>query len=84
MFFEPNQRTVDPKGVEFVMDSFFRDQLATFAKTVPVVGAYGIVEQRPVVDDEDPSETAVVLDQSVSEDAEAVLCEEEILNAFAK
>lgn len=84
MFFGPNQRTVDPKGIEFVMDSFFRDQLATFAKTVPVVGAYGIVKQRPVLDDEDPSETAVVLDQSVAEDAEAVLCEEEILNAFAK
>ncbi len=82
MFFGPNMRSVDPKGVEFVMDSFFRDQFTTFAKTVTVQGPYGTIEEQVVGPNKTVSKKKITRKQAAEDAAEEALCEEELLDAF--
>jgi hypothetical protein len=84
MFFGPNMRSVDAKGVEFVMDSFFRDQFAAFSKTVTVQGPYGVMEQKVVGPEQAIPKRAIPADEAAEDAAEEVLCEEEMLDAFSK
>lgn len=82
MFYAPNQRSIDPKGVEIVMNHFFRDQEAAFSKTYTVRGAYG-VEKQVIVDSEaeEPGYWGKTDTPFVAED---IRCEEEMLDAFSK
>lgn len=77
MFYGPNQRSVEAAGVNFVMDSFFRDQAARFAPA-------------PEAEPETETETAQTPNAEPAPDdaddvdaAEDLRCEEEILGAFA-
>jgi len=70
MFFEPNKRSVNPHGVDFVMKNFFADQEAAFGKVVtqpasPPKGGRKAGRKKPGA--------ARNMD---------VKCEEEMLNAF--
>jgi hypothetical protein len=76
MFYALNQRSVVPTGVNFVMENFFRDQKATFTKTVTEVGPYGAPRER-VIESESPSK------ETESSAADDIRCEEEILDAFS-
>ena len=67
-FFAPNQRSVRPEGVAFVMENFFRDQAAPFGIAPP-----------PALAATPPSRK--IEQDSVS--AADLRCEEEILAAFA-
>lgn len=80
MFFDPNMRTVDPKGVAFVMDAFFQDQFDAFAKTVQVQAPYGETVER-VIGPEDAAPDADGAGEA--ETAEDIRCEEEMLDAFS-
>jgi hypothetical protein len=68
MFYGPNQRTVDPAGVAFVMDSFFHDQSARFGDAAPEA--------------ETPPEAPAPEEPETETEAD-LRCEEEILGAFA-
>lgn len=80
MFYQPNQRTVDPKGVEFVMNHFFNDQQRTFSKTTVRKGPWGAmhVKSTPLYRQ---NFHQVHFDDEPAEDD--IRCEEEILNAFS-
>ena len=80
MFFEPNMRTVDPRGVSFVMDCFFQDQFDTFSKTVTVQGPYGLTQEKVIGPEDAMPAKAIAQDEHNAED---VRCEEEILDAFS-
>ncbi|MCP5071977.1 MAG: GSCFA domain-containing protein [Rhodobacteraceae bacterium] len=67
MFFAPNMRSVTPQGVAHVMDSFFHDQGAEF----------GPVKQSRV------KKSAKSLPTPKKQTDEDLVCEEEMLNAFA-
>ncbi|MEO9575379.1 MAG: GSCFA domain-containing protein [Tateyamaria sp.] len=84
MFFGPNMRSVDAKGVEFVMDSFFRDQFNAFSKTVTVERPYGVIEQKVVGPEQALPKRAIPASEAAEAAAEEVLCEEEMLDAFSK
>lgn len=84
MFFGPNMRSVDARGVEFVMDSFFRDQFAAFSKTVTVQRPYGVLEQRVVGPEETLPKKTISAREAAEDAAEEVLCEEEMLDAFSR
>ncbi|WP_443751195.1 GSCFA domain-containing protein [Asticcacaulis solisilvae] len=65
-FFEPNQRSVNPYGVNFVMDNFFdcmRRQYGEPVRTEPPADAPAPVAEKPKSQDD-------------------VVCEEELLSAF--
>lgn len=68
MFFAPNLRSVLPQGVDHVMDSFFRDQAARFARDAS---------------DVDPPPAPKPVPEEPEDDAAELACEEAILNAFA-
>lgn len=70
-FFEPNQRSVTAHGVDFVMDSFFRDLETAFGEDIPGPGANarGTPTHRATRDSK--------------EEMEEEVCEEELLDAFA-
>lgn len=68
-FFEPNQRSVNPAGVAFVMRSFFE--------------AMGI-EPAAEAPNEAPREASPRSAPATTEDPNAVVCQEELLDAFAK
>jgi hypothetical protein len=68
MFFEPNLRSVTPSGVALVMDNFFHDQAQTFGKP-PVLQK--LRNKKPA--------TKTVEQKPIKD----VVCEEEMLNAFA-
>lgn len=70
MFFAPNLRSVLPKGVDHVMDSFFRDQAARFARDASDANLR--TAPKPVQTADEPEDVAAEL-----------ACEEAILNAFA-
>jgi hypothetical protein len=78
MFYAPNQRSVVPMGVNFVMEHFFRDQKAAFTKTVTEVGPYGAPKER-IIEVDAPSEGIEGTTNSVDD----IRCEEEILDAFS-
>ena len=84
MFFEPNMRGVTARGVEFVMDSFFGDQAQAFSKAVKVQGPYGVTEEKTVTPDAPRTRTAVDQQEADEDASDAVLCEEEMLDAFGK
>jgi hypothetical protein len=71
MFFAPNMRSVTQAGVDFVMQTFFRDQARIFW---PKPGA------------QKPSAAASTLagDDADGEAEDDLRCEEEILNTFAR
>lgn len=82
MFYAPNQRSVDPKGVDFVMNHFFADQEKAFSKEYSVRGPYGVETQVTVGADEDePEYWGKDAQPFVADD---VRCEEEMLDAFSK
>ena len=81
MFFEPNMRSVDPKGVDFVMNSFFQDQFTAFSKTVTIQQPYGVLETRTIGPEDPPPKRAL---EEPADEAADILCEEEMLDAFAK
>ncbi len=84
MFFEPNMRSVTARGVDFVMESFFRDQSVGFSRTVQVQQPYGVIEDK-VIGPDDPLPKRAIDPAEAAEDAsDAVLCEEEMLDAFSK
>ena len=68
MFYAPNQRNVVSQGVDFVMKNFFADQEAVFGKLKKGKKA----AEKPV-----PPPAA-------AQSGDDVICEEEMLNAFAK
>jgi hypothetical protein len=70
MFFAPNLRSVLPKGVDHVMDIFFRDQAARFARDASDANLRPV--PKPVQAADEPEDAAAEL-----------ACEEAILNAFA-
>lgn len=69
-FFAPNLRQVLPEGVDFVMETFFRDQAARFSPGTAPPAAPPAASPPPDPDD-------------AMTDAEELRCEEEILAAFA-
>jgi hypothetical protein len=77
-FFESNQRTVNHVGVNHVMDSFFKCLHSKF----PMLDMPKIQTK----DNEKPatSSTRPELDKKAVKRDEDVICEEELLNAFAK
>jgi hypothetical protein len=77
-FFESNQRTVNHVGVNHVMDSFFKCLHSKFPMSdMPKI---------QTKDNEKPatSSTRPELDKKAVKRDEDVICEEELLNAFAK
>lgn len=82
MFYAPNQRSIDSKGVEIVMGHFFRDQQRAFSKTHIVKGPYG-VEREVSVDANNEKPTSLIED-STPFVADDIRCEEEMLDAFSK
>ncbi len=82
MFYAPNQRSVDPNGVEFVMNHFFTDQERAFSKKYTIRGPFGVEKQVTVgADEEEPEYWGKDATPFVAED---VRCEEEMLDAFSK
>ena len=79
MFYQTNQRSVDPHGVDFVMSHFFRDQEAAFSKTVSKTGPYGVNVEQKMVEREDESDLPAA--ENLTEDE--LRCEEEIYDAFS-
>lgn len=75
MFYGPNQRSVEAAGVNFVMDSFFRDQAARFAP---------IPETAPEPEPDPAAQAEPAPDADDVDAAEDLRCEEEILGAFAR
>ncbi len=73
MFFAPNMRSVVPEGVDFVMKNFFADQEATFGKP-PRKSPH-----RPAAKRLQHLKT-----KATKVDSDAIKCEEEMLNAFAR
>jgi hypothetical protein len=72
VFFEPNHRDVNPHGVDFVMDNFFRAvaaKAAGAAPAVPVAPKKKVAAEAPAAAVEVPAPDDVV-------------CEEELLRAF--
>jgi hypothetical protein len=69
MFFAPNLRSVLPHGVDHVMDRFFRDQAARFARDASDVST--------------PAAPAPAADHHEPDEAAELACEEAILHAFA-
>jgi hypothetical protein len=84
MFFEPNMRGVTAHGVDFVMDSFFRDQQTAFSRRVQVQAPYGVVQERTIGPDDPLPNRAIDAAEAAEDASEALLCEEEMLNAFSK
>ena len=70
MFFEPNMRSVNPNGVDFVMRNFFLDQEAAF-------GPQKALETPPRT-----QHNTTKISPSPRRRSGAVICEEEMLNAF--
>ena len=78
MFYAPNQRSVVPMGVNFVMEHFFRDQKVAFSKKVTEVGPYGMPRERVIESD------AIIKEaETDAGSADDIRCEEEILDAFS-
>lgn len=71
-FYGANQRSVEPAGVAFVMDSFFADQDRVFGPA-PVEDA-----------DAMPPMVAAPLDDQDAGEQDDIRCEEEILDAFSR
>ncbi|WP_264479549.1 GSCFA domain-containing protein [Roseobacter weihaiensis] len=84
MFFDPNMRTVTGSGVGFVMESFFSDQAAAFSKTVKVQRPYGVIEEKTIGPEQALPKKIIDEEQDAEDATEALLCEEEMLNAFGK
>ncbi len=76
MFFEPNMRSVNPNGVDFVMKNFFFDQEAAFGPQKPPVPATKTLPNAP------RWSPALVGDADGPVRGGAVICDEEMLNAF--
>ena len=66
-FFEPNLRSVKPKGVDFVMNSFFRDMATKFGT--------GEAEAAP-------RRQSRPKRQPLADNADDLVCEEQLLAAF--
>jgi GSCFA family len=71
-FYAPNQRSVEPAGVAFVMDSFFADQDRAFGRASPE-------ERIPVV-----AQIAAATEDPDAGEGDDIRCEEEILDAFSR
>jgi GSCFA family len=71
-FYAANQRSVEPAGVNFVMDSFFADQGRAFGRISDEEQRAPPVRSVPVAEDPDAGE------------ADDIRCEEEILDAFSR
>jgi hypothetical protein len=78
MFYGPNQRSVDAAGVNFVMNSFFNDQVARFGSKAPTA------PDDPAVEPPAADSAADSAADPAAQAAETLRCEEEILGAFAK
>ncbi len=78
MFYAPNQRSVIPEGVDFVMRSFFADQEAAFGKAVK---AQRRPADRPAGRGKQP--WAARRARKAGASTGAIKCEEELLDAFA-
>lgn len=75
VFFQPNQRDVNPLGVNYVMDNFFRGVAAKAAETAEPTG----VAVKPKVRRDRPPPAEAEVPAPTPDD---VVCEEELLRAF--
>lgn len=76
VFFQPNQRSVSPAGVEFVMKNFWQCLNAKYPSADgAVTSSKAVARQERRKSRPDPVEARATED---------VVCEEELLNAFAK
>jgi hypothetical protein len=75
MFYDPNLRTVAPEGVSFVMDSFFKALQAKFGDLNSVA--------KPVEAAIEPEKASPQKGEPAEKDNAQVVCEEEMLAAFA-
>jgi GSCFA family len=72
VFFEPNQRDVNPHGVNYVMDRFFRG-VSSNGENVREVSSKTTIDART------PADANLAQQDSLPDD---VVCEEELLRAF--